>query len=89
MARVVAFELEGIEMWIPSGDHDPPHFHARKPGHWDIKVHFLEDSEEAMIQRIRPPDARIRGRERRALIEAVREHRAALLAQWDECQAQE
>ena len=88
MGRVTVFQLAGIDLWIPSGDHDPPHFHAHKPGHWHVKVLFLEQDEERMILPIRPPDARVHGKDRRALVEGVRTHRHALLAQWDAGQTQ-
>lgn len=29
MSEVKAIELAGIKTWIPSGDHWPPHLHAR------------------------------------------------------------
>jgi hypothetical protein len=29
-----------------SNDHEPPHFHARRAGEWEVKVHFLLEPAE-------------------------------------------
>ena len=84
MARVAAFSIGGIDMWIPSGDHAPPHFHARRP-EWYAKV-FIEQADSNMIRLIRPPNGKIRGRDRKAIVEGVNETRRALLIEWEMCQ---
>ena len=61
MATVSYFTVPGIEMWIVSGDHEPPHFHARRRGEWSAKVLFLE-GRDRMIRATRPPNARVRPR---------------------------
>ena len=78
MARVTCFQVPGIRMLIPSGDHRPPHFHASRPGEWSAKVFFLEPADQ-MIQAIRPLDATIRGRDRRTIVRGVEANRQALL----------
>ena len=85
MARVRAFNVDGIEMLIYSGDHDPPHLHARKPGEWTARV-YIQEEESKMIQLLRPLDAKIRGRDRRAIIKGLRENRVSLLQEWEACQ---
>ena len=85
MARVDCFRAPGIQMWMNSGDHEPPHFHPRKAGHWSARVFFL-DSRARMIQDLRPPGARMKGTTRRAIIAGVEAHRADLLRQWEACQ---
>jgi hypothetical protein len=85
MTKVACFSVTGIEMWIPSGDHEPPHFHARKPGEWSARVYFLEAPGE-MIRRKRPRHARIRGNDRKALVTGAAANRTALLAEWQRCQ---
>ncbi len=85
MSRVKAFKIGGITMTIPSGDHEPAHFHARKAGEWEAKV-YIRESREQMIEPIRPPDAKIKGKDRRAIVEGVEKHRAELLAEWEKCQ---
>lgn len=87
MARVKAFKIGGIDMWIPSGDHEPPHLHARRPGEWSAKV-YIEAPQREMIGLLRPPNATIKGKERKAIIEAVESHRAELLQEWEICQGE-
>lgn len=85
MAQLEAFQVGGIEMIFYSGDHEPPHFQARRRGEWDARVYIQADGNE-MIELIRPPDAKIRGSDRKAIVKGVEENRAALLAEWESCQ---
>ncbi len=87
MAAAKAFGVAGLRLWICSGDHEPPHFHARKPGDWCIRVYFLEDRSR-MIEIVGPPDARMSRSDRRALVEGAETHRLALLVEWESCQAE-
>lgn len=86
MAGVRCFQVYGIQMWIPSGDHEPPHFHARKRGHWSARVFFLEEAGQ-MIRDVRPGNAKIGGGDRKAIVRGVEEHRDKLLEEWERCQA--
>jgi hypothetical protein len=36
--RLDAFSVAGLELFFNSLDHLPPHFHARRPGEWEIRV---------------------------------------------------
>lgn len=73
-------------MYITSGDHDPAHLHASDSGGaWHVKVHFLHDDEDAMFVSLKPADARIPGKIRRGIVQGVRNHRAALIKEWDAC----
>ncbi len=84
MATVEAFEIEGLKLWFWSNDHEPPHFHAKRSGEWEVKVSFLLPAEE-MIELVwaeRKPG----GRMLRTLISLAEEHRAALLSQWERVQ---
>lgn len=76
--------MPGVRMIFYSGDHDPPHFHASRPGDWSAKVHFLEDRAR-MFRDIRPKNATINPPDRRAIIEGVEEHREELLKEWEAC----
>jgi hypothetical protein len=86
MARVKVFDVRGVRMVFYSGDHWPPHFHARRGREWHAKVFILE-SKERMIQLIGPRGARIKAADRRAITEGVEEHRAELLEEWESCQS--
>jgi hypothetical protein len=82
MARVQAFEIEGLKLWFWSNDHDPPHFHAKKDGEWEVRVRFLlrrGDMVEVKWEKKSVPSKTLKNLE--ALAET---HRAALLAQWEE-----
>jgi uncharacterized protein DUF4160 len=41
MPRLEAFAIPGLDLFFNSLDHLPPHFHARRPGEWEIRVYFL------------------------------------------------
>ena len=43
MPKVECFEIPGLTCWFWSNDHNPPHFHAKKNGEWELRVRFLED----------------------------------------------
>lgn len=86
MAEVEAFKVAGVRMFIPSGDHGPPHFHARRPGQWKARVFFME-AEARLFQDVKPPNARIGSSDRKAIIKGIRDHRKALLMEWEACQA--
>jgi len=42
MAKVKCFEIEGLFCWFWPMDHEPPHFHAKRNGEWEIRVKFTE-----------------------------------------------
>lgn len=82
MAVVRAFQIPGLAIWFWSNDHEPPHFHAKRRGEWEVKVSFLLDRSE-MIEVVwanEPPSRRTLD-ELTALAEG---RRAALLTQWQE-----
>lgn len=86
MARVKAFRVDGVVMTIPSGDHEPAHIHARRPGEWEAKV-YIRESADRIIELIRPPNASMKNTHRRAIIDGVESFRNQLLEEWDACQA--
>jgi hypothetical protein len=83
VGRLTSFALAGLELWFNTDDHMPPHFHAEKPGEWEVRVYFLRDRamfEAKWTTRARRPS---RGalRARAALAEA---NRAGLLVEWEQ-----
>jgi hypothetical protein len=42
MAVIKAFSIAGMKLWFYSNDHEPPHFHAKRNGEWEMRVKFLE-----------------------------------------------
>ena len=46
MGKLVSFTMPGYEIWFWSDDHDPPHFHVKRRGEWELKVSFLKSRDE-------------------------------------------
>ncbi|MBI5488818.1 MAG: DUF4160 domain-containing protein [Deltaproteobacteria bacterium] len=86
MGKVSAFTLEGLDLWFNSSDHLPPHFHARKPGRWEVRVFLLlcADGHLAFEKRWPPGRPGPRAQERDAILRATLKHRAELLQEWEQ-----
>lgn len=83
MGQVTAFRLAGLDLWFNSNDHRPPHFHAEKPGDWEVVVRFLRGRLD-MFQIVWTKRKGSPGQaELRLIAAAVEEHREALLAEWE------
>ncbi len=82
MGRVDAFSLEGLDLWFNSSDHLPAHIHVGRRSAWEIRVYFLLCTEEGLefdLKWGKGPPAPIKA----MILEAVLEHRAALLMEWE------
>lgn len=77
-----AFEVDGVEMWFWSNDHEPPHFHARRAGEWSVDVYFLNDGDE-MLRNFRPASGRMRRTDRNAIVDGAAANRSALIREWE------
>lgn len=80
MAKVDCFTIPGLYCWFWSNDHDPPHFHAKQDGKWEIKVKFAEGDDGMFVKKWGNSPS---GKTLRQLKAAVTRHRAALLAEWE------
>ncbi len=84
VGKVEAFEIAGLDLRFPAGDHLPYHFHAIRRGRWHIKVVIKRCSRKhGLHYEVRwgsGPDAR----ERAELLEAVVKHRRRLLREWEQ-----
>ncbi|MCE9534080.1 MAG: DUF4160 domain-containing protein [Planctomycetes bacterium] len=61
--------------------HDPPHFHVKRDGEWELKVNFIEAAERMFeLQWGDPPKSKTL----KQIAKTVREHRGALLAEWEQ-----
>ena len=81
MATVRAFSLAGLKLWFYSNDHEPPHFHAKRSGEWEVKVHFLETAGQ-MIEAAGNgtlPAAKVL----KEITGLAEKHRASLLEEWE------
>ncbi len=82
MGQVDAFVVGGLDLWFNSDDHRPPHFHARRPGEWEIRVFFLTCTIRDLRFEIKW--GRGPGRTyRRELLARVEEYRDRLLEEWE------
>jgi hypothetical protein len=78
--RVDAFTVAGLVLRLYSNDHMPPHFHAEKPGCWEVRVRFLRDPSKMIefVTKKRPRASELKELKRLAV-----EHRVALMAEWE------
>ena len=81
MAVVRAFAVEGIKCWFWSDDHEPPHFHAKKAGEWEVQVYFLLDPGQMIevVWTAKRPAAKTLA----AITSRAEQHRVELLEQWE------
>lgn len=84
MATIEAFRIEHLKLWFWSNDHEPPHFHAKRAGEWEVKVHFLLEPCE-MIE-VEWAKKNVPGKVLKNLTALAEEHRTELLAQWEQIQ---
>jgi hypothetical protein len=82
MATVRAFEIPGLKLWFWSDDHEPPHFHAKRAGEWEVKVSFLVEPDEMIA--FCWVEKRPSSRDLNEITDLSEEHRVALLEQWEE-----
>ena len=77
MPKVACFEIPGLSCWFWSNDHNPPHFHMKRQGEWELIVNFA-DAEAQMFEMVwgDPPKMKVLRRIERI----VMEHRIELLA---------
>ena len=85
MGKLNCFQMAGVELWFNSSDHEPPHFHARKPDKWEIRVFFTECTRSNLVFNVKfpPSGSGPSGRECRELLNLVLQHRDALYTEWE------
>jgi Domain of unknown function (DUF4160) len=84
VGRVASLTLAGLDLWFNSDDHLPPHFHAEKPGEWEVRVYFLRDASSMFEAKWSKSDGRPSKGDLRMLAKAVVGSRAELLGEWHE-----
>lgn len=80
MAKIDCFEIPGLECWFWSNDHNPPHFHVKREGEWELKVNFLENDDEKMFE-LEWGDLP-KSKVRKGIKALVNANRPALLVEW-------
>lgn len=83
MGKLDCFRLAGIDLWFHSSDHEPPHFHARKPDKWEIRVFFGVCTERELVFTFSRSGGGPSGKERRDILNRVLQHRDALYVEWE------
>jgi hypothetical protein len=83
LGKVDAFNVAGLELWFNSEDHGPQHFHAGRPGEWEIRVFFLT-SIRGRLEYERKWGKVPRSNFLRAIEEGAVEKRETLLEEWNE-----
>ena len=82
MGKVDCFNIEGVDCWFWSDDHEPPHFNAKRKGEWEVRVFFMK-TKAKMIEPTKW-SGRISQADRRALRDRTEQHREDLLEEWEE-----
>ena len=85
LGRVASIQVPGLDLWFNSSDHEPPHFHVRRAGAWEIRVFFRTCTQRQFDYNVRfllrgPGPSR---RERNALLKLVLAHQNELYAEWE------
>jgi len=83
MAKLTSFSVSGMQLWFHSHDHNPPHFHARKKGAWEVRVYFQLNEEEMFDMVSWEGKKTISAKDRRTLVALVETHRLELLREWE------
>jgi Domain of unknown function (DUF4160) len=83
VGKVSAFAQAGLELFFNSLDHLPPHFHAERPGEWEVRVFFLKVEDE-MIELKWCNKKKPSKKTLRELCSAAAQARPALLQEWEE-----
>jgi Domain of unknown function (DUF4160) len=79
VGQVEAFTIEGLKFWFNSSDHLPPHLHVKRRGDWEIRVFFLECTENNLDCEQKWGRKGPSAINRAAILKAVLEHRVTLL----------
>jgi hypothetical protein len=80
MPKVECFRIPGLTCWFWSNDHEPPHFHIKRDGEWELKVKFMEaDVRMFDLEWGNPPKSKTL----RLIAKNVNENRIELLAEWE------
>ena len=88
VGKVSCFAIAGLELWFNSNDHLPHHFHVSRVGEWEIRVYFLEVTEDTLSYDVKwgpIPSRRVRDSIRNLVVQ----HRESLLLEWEEKVCQE
>ncbi len=85
MPRLEVFEIEGLVLVFYSNDHDPPHFHVKRRGEWELRIFFLECTEDHLASEevFSKRGCSMGAKHRRTLCRLIDGHRGELLREWE------
>ncbi len=85
MPKLNCFEHEGLYLFFNSLDHPPPHFHAMKPGKWEIRIFFETCTDKLLDYQIKwsKGKCQLDKKTKLEIVKLIAEHRDALLMQWN------
>jgi len=81
MAKLKCIAVDGVHLWFWSDDHNPPHFHAKRAGEWELKVNFMESSVAKMFELVK--GNKVPSTYTKHLKELVDEKRLSILEEWE------
>lgn len=84
MGIVECMSMEGYRMWYNSSDHLPPHIHCKKMSEWEIRVYFMDCSEDNGLAFDVKWGSDPGSRFRKDLNKLVLQNRLRLLREWEE-----
>jgi hypothetical protein len=84
MANLTCFSIAGIKLWFYSNDHEPPHFHAKRKGEWEVKIHFLQGPARMFELVWAAKKKQMSKVDRDLLQEMVEQHRFEILGEWEQ-----
>ena len=73
-----------MKLWFYPNDHEPPHFHAKRKGEWEMRILFLQGPEEMFELVWTAKKKQMSKADREALHEMVEVHRFELLREWEQ-----
>jgi hypothetical protein len=83
VGKVTSFSLAGLDLWFNSDDHLPPHFHAEKPGEWEVRVYFLRERADMFEAKWTARAGKPSRGDLRALGTLAEANRAVVLVEWE------
>jgi Domain of unknown function (DUF4160) len=84
MSKLKCFAIAGMKLWFWSDDHNPPHFHAKRNGEWEIRVLFLRDEANMIEEKwTKTKKSTISRRDRDQIANKVLTHREDILREWE------
>ena len=81
---MTCFSIAGMKLWFYPNDHEPPHFHAKRKGEWEMRILFLQRPEDMFELVWTAKKKQMSKADREVLHEMVELHRFELLREWEQ-----